>query len=239
MEKVIFKDLGKIDYQTAWTFQQDLLAELIETKRYNRSLGEMDATRKVQQHYLLFCEHPAVYTLGRRTNPENLLLDEAGLAARGVQAHKINRGGDITFHGEGQVVGYPIFDLDHFFTDIHKYVRFLEEIIIRTLAEYGLAAQRIEGYTGVWLEDSTAVVPLKKICAIGVHLSRWVTMHGFALNVNTDLSHFNYIVPCGIQEADKTVTSLEKELGRSVDLMEVKQKLKRHFADCFEFEFTV
>ncbi len=237
MEKVIFKDLGLIDYKEAWDYQQSLLAELVGIKRSNRALAEGDPNLKKQKHYLLFCEHKPVYTLGKSGSLDHLLLSERNLNDKEIDFYKINRGGDITFHGKGQIVGYPIFDLDCFFTDIHKYVRFLEEIVIRTVKDYGLIGVRKEGFTGVWL-DKTETLPDRKICAIGVHLSRWVTMHGFAFNVNTDLNYFNYIVPCGINDEDKTVTSLQNELGLEVDIEEVKIKLKQHFKNLFGFGFA-
>jgi lipoyl(octanoyl) transferase len=237
MQKVIFKDLGIISYRQAWDYQQELLQQAIDTKRQNRDLKEGSLPLLDVWHYLLFCQHPPVYTLGRSGSSEHLLLDEEGLQQKGIEFFKINRGGDITYHGPGQIVGYPIFDLDEFFTDVHRYVRFIEEAIIRTLAEYGLEALRIEEYTGVWL-PATGALPKRKICAIGVHLSRWVTMHGFAFNINTDLNYFNHIIPCGINDSDKAVTSLAQELGRKVDEEEVKEKLKRHFAALFGFEFA-
>ncbi len=237
MEKVIYRDLGRIKYQAAWDLQQEILNGLVATKRHNRQLAIDDPERLTQQHYLLFCEHASVYTLGKSGSLDHLLLSEEELKARDIEFYKINRGGDITFHGEGQVVGYPIFDLDCFFTDVHKYVRYLEEAVIRTLADYGLSATRIPDYTGVWLPPKAAQ-PARKICAIGVHLSRWVTMHGFAFNVNTKLDYFNYIVPCGINDADKAVTSLAAELGYPVEMEEVKTKLRQHFANLFGFVFV-
>ena len=236
MEKVQFQDLGCIDYQKAWDYQKSLLEKVIDRKLKNRHLAITDSKYEKPQHYLLFCHHPPVYTLGKSGSADHLLLNEKGLAAKSIDFYKINRGGDITFHGPGQIVGYPIFDLDMFFTDVHKYVRYLEEAIIRTLAEYGLEGKRIAQFTGVWLEKN-AQLPNRKICAIGVHLSRWVTMHGFAFNINTDLKYFNYIVPCGIKDVDKTVTSLAQELGEKIDIKEVQTKLKFHFADLFGFEF--
>lgn len=230
---VFFEDLGHISYKKAWDYQQQLQQQLIATKRANRGLSPDDAAYQALQHYLLFCEHPPVYTLGRNGSKDHLLLDDNKLEQEGFEFYKINRGGDITYHGPGQILAYPIFDMDDFFTDIHKYVRYLEEIVIRTLAGYGLTAIREEGYTGVWL-PATAVLPKRKICAIGIHLSRWVTLHGFAFNINAQLDHFNNIVPCGIAEADRTVTSLQQELGRTVALSEVKTKLKYHFQDLFE-----
>lgn len=233
MEKVYFEDLGRISYAKAWDYQQVKLKEVIDRKLSNRDLAKVEQEK--QQHYLLFCEHNPVYTLGRSGDFSNLLLNEKGLEEHGIEFFKINRGGDITYHGLGQIVGYPIFDMDCFFTDIHKYVRFLEEVIIRTIGEYGLDGKRIEGSTGVWLVNEKSEKP-RKICAIGIHLSRWVTMHGFAFNVNTELEHFGYIIPCGI--TDKEVTSLHLELGHKVDYEEVKTKVKKHFELLFEFEYA-
>lgn len=235
MQKVVYQDLGLISYKEAWDYQEERLRELVDRKLKNRKLEPED--REQQRHYLLFCEHPPVYTLGKSGSLDNLLLDEEGLKREGFEFFKINRGGDITYHGPGQVVGYPIFDLDCFFTDVHRYVRFLEEAIILTVAEYGLQGMRMDGFTGVWLEAGRQL-PQRKICAIGVHLSRWVTMHGFAFNVNTELSHFDNIIPCGIDDKDKGVTSLARELGREVPMDEVKGKLRRHFASLFGFEFS-
>jgi lipoyl(octanoyl) transferase len=235
MEKVIFQDLGLTDYQRAWNYQQSLLEELVARKRENRRREREGMPALSQRHYLLFCEHPPVYTLGKSGAMNHLLLDEAGLQAAGFRFYKINRGGDITYHGPGQIVGYPIFDLDCFFTDAHRYVRHLEEAVIRTLAKYDLAADRLAGYTGVWLPPDEQR-PYRKICAIGVHLSRWVTMHGFAFNVRPDLSHFRHIVPCGIDQADKSVTSLEIELGAPVSFEEVKATLLDELGALFGFE---
>ena len=230
-EKVHFSDLGIIDYKKAWDLQEKYLKGIIDIKMSNRDLS--DSEQEKTPHYLLFCEHPPVVTLGRSGSIDNLLFNESFLAQRGVQFYKNNRGGDITFHGPEQIVGYPILDLDHFFTDIHKYMRLLEEMIIRTIAEFGIKGERLEGATGVWVD-----VGLKgrerKICAMGVKCSRWVTMHGFALNVNTDLSYFDLINPCGF--VDKGVTSMEKELNRKVKLDEVKIKLQKHFSELFEAE---
>ncbi|WP_350177677.1 lipoyl(octanoyl) transferase LipB [Phaeodactylibacter sp.] len=237
MQKVVFQDLGRIRYQEAWNLQEERLQEVVGRKLYNRDQRKAGKPLTPLFHYLLFCEHPPVYTLGKSGSLDHLLLSEAELEARGFEFFKINRGGDITYHGPGQIVGYPIFDLDEFFTDIHKYVRYLEEAVIRTLAEYGITSTREEGYTGVWLE-ATEEQPKRKICAIGVHLKRWVTMHGFAFNVNTDLGHFANIVPCGIADDDKAVTSMEMELGRPVDINEVKNKLKKAFASLFQYEYT-
>jgi lipoyl(octanoyl) transferase len=236
MQKVVFQDLGLIRYQEAWAYQEQLLKELVDRKLENRKKAV--AEQSPQRHYLLFCEHPPVYTLGKSGSVDHLLLGKQQLEQAGFEFFKINRGGDITYHGPGQIVGYPIFDLDCFFTDVHKYVRFLEEAIIRTLKEYGILATREEGYTGVWLPGD-AQRPKRKICAIGVHLKRWVTMHGFAFNINTNLSHFNHIIPCGINDADKDVTSMSQELGVEVSLSEVKNTLKRHFADLFEYEYLL
>ncbi len=228
LETVSFLDLGLIDYREAWTLQEKLFNEVVERKLSNRLL-EKDK-QKQQEHFLIFCEHPHVYTLGRSGDEGNLIVSENELLKLNATFYRNNRGGDITYHGPGQIVGYPILDLDFFFTDIHKYLRFLEEAVINTLKEYGVAAGRIDGCTGVWLDwDNNRKA--RKICALGVRCSRWVTMHGFAFNVNTDLSYFNHIVPCGIK--DKSVTSLEKELGRKLDMMEVKEKLKKNISEIF------
>ncbi|MFK7980014.1 MAG: lipoyl(octanoyl) transferase LipB [Saprospiraceae bacterium] len=237
MEKVTYQYLGLKDYQETWDYQKVLLKSVVARKLSNRHLAPEDPAFEIQQHHLLFCHHPLVYTLGKSGSLDNLLLNEQELATAEIDFYKINRGGDITFHGPGQVVGYPILDMDLFFTDIHKYVRFLEEIIIRTLADYGITGTRIKGFTGVWIEGENGG-PNRKICAIGVHLSRWVTMHGFAFNVNTDLKYFNYIVPCGINDADKTVTSLAQELGKEVDITAVMTRLKFHFTELFDCELV-
>jgi lipoyl(octanoyl) transferase len=226
---VRFLNLGLSDYQAAWDFQTALHRSLVDNKLANRGLTPGSYP---QAHHLIFVEHPPVYTLGKSGSMSNLLLSEAELSARGIQFFPINRGGDITFHGPGQIVGYPVLDLECFFTDVHRYVRSIEEIVIRTLAEYGVEGYRVEGYTGVWTADGGR--RQRKICAIGVHLSRWVSLHGFAFNINTPLEYFAHIVPCGIADKDKTVTSLAQELGRPVDLRDVQEKLKRHFADVFE-----
>jgi len=228
---VEFRNLGLIDYKEGWDYQTSLFDSIVELKIANRSLSPEE--QKVTPNYLLFCEHPHVYTLGKSGDPANLLADSATLAANQATFYKINRGGDITYHGPGQIVGYPIIDLENFFTDIHKYMRFMEEAIIRTLLNYDIAGERAEGLTGVWIEAGTPKA--RKICAMGVKTSRWVTMHGFALNVNTDLNYFNNIVPCGI--SDKAVTSIEKELGRKVDPQEVAELLKGHFGEVFGMEF--
>lgn len=234
MQKVKFEDLGLISYKDAWDYQTGIHKHLIDRK--------LQARRNKQEisdpvHSLLFCEHPPVYTLGKTGSEDNILLNEKQLEEGGFEYFKINRGGDITYHGPGQIVGYPIFDLDYFFTDVHKYVRFLEEAIILTLKHYGIEGYRIKDFTGVWLPEK-GFIPKRKICAIGVHLSRWVTLHGFAFNVKPQLDHFNNIIPCGINDADKAVTSLEKELGHPVDIEEVKTILKGHFSDLFEYEYN-
>jgi lipoyl(octanoyl) transferase len=221
-------ELGLKSYQEALAVQEKLFNQTIGIKRANRNQKKQTPT----ENYLLWVEHTPVITLGKSGKSEHLLLDENQLKKKGIEYYPTNRGGDITFHGPGQLVGYPILDLDNFFTDIHKYLRFLEEAIILTLEEYGLKGARSDGETGVWLDVGTPFA--RKICAMGVKASRWVTMHGFALNINTDLSYFEYIVPCGIQ--GKAVTSLEKELGRNVPFEEVKTKLKVHFAHLFEAE---
>ena len=227
-KKVGFQDLGLIDYRKCWDYQEELFAEILAVKSANRKENKTDIT----QNHLLFCEHPHVYTLGKSGDEKNLLVNEDYLKSRGATFHKINRGGDITYHGPGQIVGYPILDLDNFFTDIHKYLRFLEEAIILTLKEYGLVSERSPGETGVWFDVGTPKA--RKICALGVKSSRWVTMHGFAFNINADLSYFGNIVPCGI--TDKSVTSLQIELEKEMDMEEVKNKLKVHLIDLFEME---
>ena len=233
MEKVIFKDLGSIDYQQAWDYQTGLHQELVSRKRQSKEDSTQVDERK---HYLLFCEHPHVYTLGKSGSLDHLLLDERGLNEKEATFYKINRGGDITYHGPGQIVGYPIFDLDGFFTDVHKYVRFLEDAVIQVLADYDIEGIRESGYTGVWLPENEKG-GLRKICAIGVHLSRWVSMHGFAFNVNTNLDYFGNIVPCGIAEQNRSVTSLQNELGRTLDIELVKTQLKDKFKSLFGFEW--
>ncbi|MEC8853878.1 MAG: lipoyl(octanoyl) transferase LipB [Bacteroidota bacterium] len=227
-KKVNFQDLGLIEYKKCWDYQEKLFLEILAIKSSNRKEEKTNKTN----NYLLFCEHPHVYTLGKSGDEKNLLVNEEYLKSRGATFYKINRGGDITYHGPGQIVGYPILDLDNFFTDIHKYLRFLEEAIILTLKEYGLNGERSEGETGVWFDVGTEKA--RKICALGVKSSRWVTMHGFAFNVNADLSYYGNIIPCGI--VDKQVTSLEKELGEKLDVEEVKSKLKSHLVHLFEME---
>ncbi|MEO6610682.1 MAG: lipoyl(octanoyl) transferase LipB [Chitinophagaceae bacterium] len=246
MEKqpVIFRDLGQMEYQSAWDYQEKLLQENLGKKSEARNRVanagltapglDIEIPGETTQHYLLFVEHPPVYTLGKSGNKDNVLLDEGELKERNIQFFSTNRGGDITFHGPDQIVGYPILDLEKFYTDIGKYLRNLEEVIILTLAEYGIRGDRSPGETGVWIDPG---VPGKerKICAIGVRCSRWITMHGFAFNVNTDLSYFNHIIPCGI--INKQVTSLEKETGLKQDIGVVKEKVKRNFAKVFDAAF--
>lgn len=231
METIAFQDLGTIAYDVAWDYQETLMQANLRIKaaRYNAQAGS-DTENEETKHHLLFCEHPSVYTLGKSGHIENLLINDARLKELNVSFFKTNRGGDITYHGPGQIVGYPILDLEKFTTDLGKYMRNLEEVMIRTLRQYGIESGRLEGATGVWL-DADVKGKARKICAMGVRSSRWVTMHGFALNVNTDLNYFGYIVPCGI--TDKAVTSMQKELGRPIDEQEVKQKLIDAFGEVF------
>ena len=231
MNEVNFIDLGLKDYKETWDYQTELFDETIGIKMHNRKNPN---EAKTTSNHLIFCEHPHVYTLGKSGSESNLLLNEAALRIKGVQYYKINRGGDITYHGPGQLVGYPIFDLDLFFTDIHKYLRFMEEAIILTLKDFGIDAERSEGLTGVWIDQDSK--DARKICAMGVKCSRWVTMHGLALNVNPDLQYFNDIVPCGI--TDKKVTSMEQELGKKIDIEDVKTSLKSNFAKVFDFIYA-
>ena len=253
MELVIFKDLGRMNYQEAWDYQEGLLKENVRIKTearhrlevagggetvaqsaeqltLNQRVGGVDTT-----HYLLLVEHPHVYTLGKSGHMENVLIEEQTMEEKGIQFFRINRGGDITYHGPGQLVGYPILDLEKFYTDIGRYLRNLEEVAIRLLADYGIVGDRSAGETGVWIEPDVKG-RARKIMAIGVRCSRWITMHGFALNVNTDLSYFGNIVPCGIQ--DKQVTSIERELGRAVPMEEIKEKWKMRFAEVFGVAFA-
>ncbi|NJB72857.1 lipoyl(octanoyl) transferase [Saonia flava] len=228
-KQVVLQDLGLKDYKRSWDYQEKLFKETVDVKIKNR---REDAHVPTPNHFL-FVEHPHVYTLGKSGDITNLLANEDQLAKKGATFYKINRGGDITYHGPGQIVGYPILDLDNFFTDIHKYLRLLEEMVILTLAEYGLKAERSSGETGVWLDIGTPFA--RKICAMGVRASRWVTMHGFALNINTDLGYFDLMIPCGIK--DKAVTSLNVELGvKAISMDEVKEKLVKHFSHLFEAE---
>lgn len=230
MPQVIFKDLGLIDYKEAWDFQESLFKSTVDDKIKVRN-GEQGLETK---NYLLFCEHPHVYTLGKSGDESHLLLNQDELADNNANFYKINRGGDITYHGPGQLVAYPIFDLDHFFSDIHKYLRYLEQAVIDTLEEYGIQSDRVEGLTGVWIEGDTPRA--RKICAIGVKSSRWVTMHGIGFNVNSDLNYFSHIIPCGID--DKAVTSMEKELGKKLDIQEVGLVLKSKLAKLFGFDYV-
>ncbi|HEY0900218.1 MAG TPA: lipoyl(octanoyl) transferase LipB [Sphingobacteriaceae bacterium] len=227
-KKVFFQDWGVVDYQEAWDRQEKIFSEIVRLKGDNRN----SEAPKETPNYLVFVEHPHVYTLGKSGKPENLLLDETGLNEKQATYYKINRGGDITYHGPGQIVGYPILDLDNFFTDIHLYLRTLEEAVIQTLQEYGIEAGRYPGYTGVWIDPDNEKA--RKICAMGVRCSRWVTMHGFAFNVNANLDYFKNIVPCGID--DKDVTSMQRELGQEVDLAEVKSVLKEKIAGLFKMD---
>ena len=222
-------DLGNKDYKDTWDYQEELFAAIVDLKIQKRNAPEI-----VTPNYFLYVEHPHVYTLGKSGDFSNLLLSEKQLTEKGATFYKINRGGDITYHGPGQIVGYPILDLENFFTDIHKYLRFLEEAIILTLAEYGLKTERSPGETGVWFDVGTPFA--RKICAMGVRASRWVTMHGFALNVNADLGYFDNIIPCGIR--GKAVTSMHVELGKPVDEKEVKEKILKHFSVLFENSFV-
>ncbi|HEY4968127.1 MAG TPA: lipoyl(octanoyl) transferase LipB [Puia sp.] len=234
-QPVYFRDLGIMAYQEAWDYQEKLLKENVDIKtRYHSA--QQKQQKNATTNYLLFVEHPPVYTLGKTGHEENVLLDEVEMQERGILFVKTNRGGDITFHGPEQIVGYPILDLEKFGTDIGKYLRNLEEIIIRTLAEYGIQGERSSGETGVWLESGITGSE-RKIAAFGVRCSRLITMHGFAFNVNTDLQYFDGIVPCGIR--NKQVTSLSRELGRHIDLGEVKEKIKTHFEEVFVAELRV
>ena len=236
MEYVEFRDLGSMDYKTALDYQENLLQENLKIKSVVHNSEEpVDARTLPTKHYLLFVEHPPVYTLGKSGKIENVLIGEEERSRYGIEFFHTNRGGDITFHGPQQIVGYPILDLEKFYTDIGRYLRELEEVIILTLAEYGIVAGRSAGETGVWI-DATTKGKERKICAMGVRCSRWVTMHGFALNVNTDLSYFNHIIPCGIQ--NKKVTSIKEELGREIDVEEVKEKLKTNFEKVFNFKIV-
>ena len=233
MKNVKVCDLGLTNYKKAWRLQEILNARLANRKLAIRR--NPDLSIHLNNHYLLFCEHPLVYTLGKSGKMENLLLNETELQEKSIDFYKINRGGDITHHGPGQLVMYPILDLEEFFNDIHKYLRFLEEAVIRTLAEYGVIAGRHEGYTGVWIEPENEE-KARKICAMGIRCTRWITMHGIALNLNNDLNYFNHIVPCGID--DKSVTSLEKEIGKKVNIEDVQQKLTKHLIDIFEMKIS-
>ena len=224
-QKVIFQDLGLTDYFDTWQYQTEIHQKLKDEKKIINNPNP--------SHNLIFCEHHAVFTLGRSGSQENLIVSPEYLAENNIQFYKINRGGDITYHGPGQIVGYPIFDLDLFFNDVHKYVRLLEESVIQTLEHYNITGYREPGYTGVWINSG---YEKRKICAIGVHLSRWISLHGFAFNINTNLDHFNYIIPCGIKDEGKSVSSLEKELGAKQNIDEVKYILKNKISSIFEFD---
>ncbi len=227
---IAIQDIGLKDYKEVWDYQEELFATIVAQKRANRELEEPVVT----SNYMLFVEHPHVFTLGKSGDITNLLASEQELKSKGATFYKINRGGDITYHGPGQMVVYPILDLENFFTDIHKYLRLLEEAVIRTLADYGIRAERSQGETGVWLDVGTPFA--RKICAMGVRASRWVTMHGLALNVNANLGYFDLMIPCGIK--DKSVTSMQLELQREVDMQEVKDKFSVHFAALFEAKLS-
>lgn len=233
-KKVYYQHLGLIDYQQGWDYQEKLFKGVVDQKISNRKLPPEQ--QQATQNYMLFCQHPHVYTLGKSGSEDHILLNDQELEQKQAKYYKINRGGDITYHGPGQIVGYPILDLDNFFTDIHKYLRFLEEAVILTLKEYGIESGRIEGLTGVWIDHEKQRNP-RKICALGVKSSRWVTMHGFAFNVNTDLSYFQNIVPCGI--SDKAVTSMALELGKEQDIVAVEQVLLKHLAQTFEMKIVL
>ncbi|MCO6486210.1 MAG: lipoyl(octanoyl) transferase LipB [Saprospiraceae bacterium] len=230
--KVSFRDLGLVPFAEAWDIQTGYHQQLLARKQ---ALRQGKDAAPLAGHHLLFCEHPPVFTMGKSGKPEHLKLPQSELEELGFTYFKINRGGDITYHGPGQIVGYPILDLEEFYCDVHRYVRDLEEVTIRTIAAYGIEGTRIPGYTGVWLApdgDRT----WRKICAIGVHLSRWISLHGFAFNVNTDLSHFDYIIPCGIGDDDKSVTSLSVEYGQRMDMEDVKKNMVQAFQDVFQCE---
>jgi lipoyl(octanoyl) transferase len=242
-QEVIFRELGLQDYKTVWDYQEGLLKENVAKKSLVYSIEPVDnagnfvgESRLNTTHYLLLVEHPPVFTLGKSGDISNLLINEVQLEQKGIEFYKTNRGGDITFHGPQQIVGYPVLDLEKFTTDIGKYLRNIEEVIILSLAEYGIKGERSSGETGVWI-DASVKGKERKICAIGVRCSRWITMHGFAFNINTDLSYFDYIVPCGIE--NKQVTSLEKELGRKLDIEEVKEKVKRNFEKVFDVKLVI
>ena len=229
MPKVSWEDIGLKDYKEVWDYQETIFKKAIDLKIAARE----NHTTEIPENHLIFCEHPHVYTLGKSGEETHMLLNADQLKQHNATFYKINRGGDITYHGPGQLVMYPILDLDQFFTDIHKYMRYLEEAVILTLSEFGLKAGRVDGLTGVWLDGGTPNE--RKICAMGVKSSRWVTMHGIALNVNADLSYFNHIVPCGI--VDKSVTSMQKELGREIALDEVRESLRINMANIFDYDY--
>jgi lipoyl(octanoyl) transferase len=237
-QQVIFEDLGIINYKAAWDYQEELVKKNVDIKIEVRKMSNEQTASSPElqtKNHLLFCEHPAVYTLGKSGHIENVLLSEDQMEEKEIEFFRTNRGGDITFHGLQQVVGYPILDLENFYTDIGKYLRSLEEVIILTIAEYGIEGERSKGETGVWIEPGS-IGKERKICAMGIRCTRWITMHGFALNVNTDLSYFNNIIPCGI--VNKQVTSIEKELGRKVNFEEVKEKIRKNFMQVFNIDIT-
>jgi len=229
--QITFKDLGNVEYKEAWDYQTELFQHSVNLKLQARK----EEKEALPENFLLFCEHPHVYTLGKSGSKENLIYTEAQLKEKEISFYRNNRGGDITYHGPGQIVGYPILDLDQFFTDVHLYMRKLEEAVVKTIADYGLVGDRLQGSTGVWL-DVDDPEKVRKICAMGVKMSRWITMHGFAFNVNTDLNYFKGIIPCGID--DKAVTSLQTEIGKRLDIDEVKNKLKYYFAQEFEATYS-
>ncbi|MDR1876390.1 MAG: lipoyl(octanoyl) transferase LipB [Flavobacteriaceae bacterium] len=231
-KKVNYRDLKEAEYLSTWELQEKLLNSIIDIKLKNKHIPS-DEHFLPTSNYFLFVSHPHIFTLGKNGDFQNLLINENQLKGINAQFVKTNRGGDITYHGPGQIVGYPILDLENFFTDIHKYMRYLEEVIIKTVEHYGVKGERSKGETGVWIDSGKPFA--RKICAMGVKASRWVTMHGFALNVNSDLKYFNYIVPCGIK--NKAVTSLEKELGYKLDVEEVKQQIKNNFSEIFDVEW--
>ncbi|MBK6364231.1 MAG: lipoyl(octanoyl) transferase LipB [Saprospiraceae bacterium] len=233
MHKVKYEWIEGKSYEEVWAIQTSLHNELKERKK-TKTLHESNI--ELSDHHLIFCQHSHVYTLGKSGDISHLLLDTEGLTEKGVEYFKINRGGDITYHGPGQITGYPILDLECFYTDVHRYVREIEEVIIQTLDFYQIKGIRIPAYTGVWVEDIHEEGQFRKICAIGVHLSRWVTLHGFAFNVNTDLKYFDHIIPCGIEETNLSVTSLQRELGRQVDIFDVSEQLKTQFEKIFKFK---
>ncbi len=232
---VHYQDLGLVEYASTWDYQTSCHQRLVQRKR---NLEPEDPTTGQAPHVFIVCEHPHVYTLGKSGSPDHLLLNEAQLKKVEATYVKINRGGDITYHGPGQIVGYPILDLEEFFRDVHLYVRNLEEVMIRVIREYGLTGIRLDGYTGVWLAPDEGRPLFRKICAIGVHLSRWVTLHGFAFNVNTNLDYFRHIIPCGIEDQNKGVTSLAEELGQPLQMEEVKALVRDHFAVVFQCSLT-
>ena len=232
-KRVKIHELGLIDYKEAWTYQETLFDAIVAQKLSNRDSDIQTPT----DNHLIFCQHPHVFTLGKTGKQENLLLQDKELSDKNAEFYKINRGGDITYHGPGQLVVYPILDLENFFTDIHRFMRTMEEVIIKTLRDFGIEAERVQGLTGVWLKaNPKRFLGERKICAMGVKASRWVTMHGLALNANTDLEYFGYIVPCGID--DKAVTSMEIELGEKVSMEQLISNMKKHFAAEFEMEWT-